>query len=94
MATVQCIPSHLPDANQGQLAVLASTSQHLRSIRSNCGCSSQKEMLAGEDIGRCPSCSLFIQVIYEQVKHSAAAFERCVLAAWSVVSMPYFKLWR
>ena len=27
----------------------------------------QDELLAGEDIARCPSCSLFIQVIYDQV---------------------------
>ncbi len=30
-------------------------------------CLVQDELLAGEDIARCPSCSLFVQVIYEQV---------------------------
>ena len=44
-------------------------------------------MLAGEDIGRCPSCSLFIQVIYDQVKQSAAALEMRILGAWPVFRM-------
>ena len=31
-------------------------------------CALQKDLAAGEDIARCPSCSLYVQVIYDQVK--------------------------
>lgn len=35
---------------------------------SDCCPSSQKDLAAGEDIARCPSCSLYVQVIYDQVQ--------------------------
>ena len=35
----------------------------------------QDELLAGEDIARCPSCSLFVQVIYDQVKLAVSALK-------------------
>ena len=71
--------------------MLLSSSLVLRSLHFSSGCSLQKEMLAGEVIGRCPSCSLFIQVIYDQVSQCAPASEICILATWPVVGMLYFK---
>ena len=43
----------------------------------------QKELAAGEDIARCPSCSLYVQVIYDQVALQLASLFTILRFKWT-----------
>jgi hypothetical protein len=45
-----------------------------------CCCVLQEQLKAGEEIARCPSCSLYITVIYDQVRnYLCSALEACMM---------------
>ena len=44
-------------------------------------CFSQEELAAGEEIARCPSCSLYITVVYDPVRVRPFKFDLCRLTS-------------
>lgn len=72
--SVRCLPQQacilLPVLCPGPLSCLASYSLLIRIM--------QEELRMGEEIARCPSCSLYIQVIYDPVSRGACPACPCM----------------